>query len=56
MTPQPEADDLEELSREIRRLIESNRLFLERVNDEDYDDEEEAPEAEPEPGEEYEEL
>ena len=57
VTPEPEAGEIEELAKEIRRLIESNRQFLERVNDEDFDDEDEA--AEPEPGEDvedYEEL
>ena len=39
-------DDLEELTGEIRRLIESNRAFLERVGDEEYDDLEETEEAE----------
>jgi hypothetical protein len=57
VTLEPEADEVEELTREIRRLIESNRLFLDRVNDEEYDDEDEDPgvasEAE---SEEYEEL
>jgi len=43
-----ESDDLEELTNEVRRLIESNRVFLERVNDEDYEDEDEA-ESDPEP-------
>lgn len=48
-----EHDDLDELAGEIRRLIESNKVFLERVNDEDYEDEDEAdsdaePESEPE--------
>ena len=57
MTVEPEGDEIEELAKEIRRLIESNRQFLERVNDEDYDDEEESPEPEAEPEvEDYEEL
>lgn len=46
-----EHDDLDVLAGEIRRLIESNKVFLERVNDEDYEDEDEADsdqEAEPE--------
>ena len=43
-----ESDDLEELTNEVRRLIESNRVFLERVNDEDYEDEDEAG-SDPEP-------
>jgi len=53
-----ENDDLEELTSEVRRLIESNRVFLERVNDEDYEDEDEAA-SDPEPASEaddYEEL
>jgi len=54
-----EGDELEELANEIRKLIESNKAFLERVTDEDYDDEEQAGEAdleaEAEP-EEFEEL
>jgi uncharacterized protein YwgA len=33
-----ESDELEELTGEIRKLIESNRIFLERVSDEAYDD------------------
>ena len=58
MTQEPEGDDVEELAKEIRRLIESNRAFLERVNDEEYEDEDaETDESEPEPGaEDYEEL
>ena len=54
-----ESDDLEELTNEIRRLIESNKVFLERVSDEEYEDEDEeseadsAPQAEPD---DYEEL
>lgn len=50
-----ENDDLEELANEIRRLIESNREFLERAGDEDYEDEE--GDSAPEQGaEEFEEL
>ncbi|GAW68927.1 hypothetical protein GPEL0_01f5494 [Geoanaerobacter pelophilus] len=51
-------DDLDELANEVRRLIESNKAFLERVTDEDYDDEEEAELAtdEAEDPEDYEEL
>ena len=59
MTSEQEADDVEELAQEIRRLIESNRLFLERMNDEEYEDEDEEadPAAQPESGaDEYEEL
>lgn len=52
-----EIDDLDELTGEIRRLIESNKAFLERVCDEDYDDEDEAEtEDEPESAEDFEEL
>jgi hypothetical protein len=60
-----ENDDLEELTNEIRRLIDSNKLFLERVGDEEYEDESEdgdqaeseASESAAEPGEDdYEEL
>ena len=54
-----EIDDLDELTSEIRRLIESNKAFLERVGDEDYDEEgedEAAPEDEPESAEDFEEL
>ena len=55
-----ENDDLEELTKEIRRLIDGNRAFLERVSDESYEDpenEEEPadPAAEPE-SDDYEEL
>lgn len=50
-------EDLNELASEIRRLIESNRVFLERVSDEAYEDEGEGEgeEAEPAPDD-YEEL
>ena len=41
-----EHDELEELTSEIRRVIESNKAFLERVNDEEYEDEDEGEEAE----------
>ena len=53
----PENDDLEELTKEIRRLIDSNKAFLERVSDEAYEDpdNEEEPAAEPEPDD-YQEL
>ena len=40
-----ESDELEELTGEIRRLIESNRAFLERVSDDAYDDPDEAEEG-----------
>jgi hypothetical protein len=52
-------DDLEELTKEIRRLIESNKQFLERVGDEEYEEEggEADPDPEAEPGaDDYEEL
>jgi hypothetical protein len=52
-----ESDDLEELTNEIRRLIDSNKLFLERVSDEEYEDEDEEGGQDLEPGpDEYEEL
>jgi hypothetical protein len=44
---EPEGDEVEELAKEIRRLIESNRLFLERVNDEEYEDEDEDEDSDP---------
>jgi hypothetical protein len=52
-----EDDDLEALADEVRRLIESNKQFLARVNDEEYEDEEdeEAGEGEPD-SEDFEEL
>lgn len=44
-----EHEDLEGLAAEIRRIIESNRHFLERVEDEDFpEDEEETDSADPE--------
>ncbi|MBJ6752144.1 hypothetical protein [Geomonas anaerohicana] len=53
-----EHEDLDELAGEIRRLIESNKEFLKRVVEEDYDDEDEADgeEETPEDPEEFEEL
>lgn len=54
-----ENDDLEELASEIRRLIASNKAFLDRVNDEEceVDDDDEADNQESEEGsEDYEEL
>lgn len=53
-----EHEDLDELAGEIRRLIESNKEFLKRVSDEDYEDEEdgEAEEEEAEDPDEFEEL
>ena len=44
-----EGDELQELASEIRRLIESNKAFLERVSDEAYEDEDEGGEPVPEP-------
>lgn len=35
-----ERSELEELSREIRKVIEGNRKFLDRVMDEDFEPEE----------------
>ncbi|WP_224983446.1 hypothetical protein [Geomonas agri] len=53
-----EHEDLDELAGEIRRLIESNKEFLKRVVEEDYDDEDEADgeEETPEDPEDFEEL
>ncbi len=54
-----ENDDLEELASEIQRLIKSNREFLERVNDEEYDADDEGEESDTDAEEEledYEEL
>lgn len=45
-----ENDDLEELTNEIRRLIASNKAFLDRVNDEDEDYEGEVEGEESDPG------
>lgn len=57
MNPEPEGDKIEELAKEIRRLIESNRQFLARVNDEEFGDEDDAAEPETdEDAEDYEEL
>jgi hypothetical protein len=60
VTPELEGDEVEELTKEIRRIIESNRVFLERVNDEEYEDEDEGADSETgtesEPAEDYEEL
>jgi len=44
-----ESDDLQELTNEIRRIIESNKVFLERVGDEEYEDEDEESDSGPEP-------
>jgi len=51
-------EDLDELAGEIRRLIESNKEFLKRVVDEEYDDEDELDEdgEAPEDAEDFEEL
>ncbi|GFO66245.1 hypothetical protein M1B72_03650 [Geomonas paludis] len=53
-----EHEDLDELAGEIRRLIESNKEFLKRVVEEDYDDEDEVDgeEETPEDPEDFEEL
>ena len=60
MNPELEGDEVEELTKEIRRLIESNKQFLERVNDEEFEDDDETDsEAGPDPeaeAEDYEEL
>jgi hypothetical protein len=53
-----ERDDLESLSREIRKIIDTNRAFLDRIMDDDFEPEGENAE-EPESGktdEEFEEL
>lgn len=34
----PGNEDLEELAKEIRRLIDSNKAFLEKVSDDAYED------------------
>lgn len=49
-----EPDEVEGLAQEIQRLIESNKKFLERIADEDFDAEPE--ESEPETGEELEDF
>lgn len=51
-----ENDDLEELTTEIRRLIASNKAFLERVNDEDEEYEDEGEESDPATDEELEDF
>lgn len=43
-----ENDDLDQLAVEIRKLIESNKAFLERVYDEECDEEESETETEDE--------
>ena len=51
-----ELDDLEELTQEIRKLIEGNKAFLDRVVDEDFDDLDEEEPSDAEAEEEFEEL
>lgn len=55
-----EDDELEALTDEIRRLIESNKQFLARVNDEEYEEEDQDEEGTAQEGEtdsdEFEEL
>jgi hypothetical protein len=46
-------NELEELAREIRKIVQDNNKFLEKVLDEEFEPEEE---AEEEPDEEFEEL
>lgn len=48
-----EVGELDELSREIRKIIDNNKKFLERVMDEDFEPDEPASESE---GEVFEEL
>ncbi|WP_169745373.1 hypothetical protein [Geobacter pickeringii] len=48
-----EANELDELSKEIRKVIDANRKFLERVLDDDFDAED-APEEQDDEG--FEEL
>ncbi|CAG0972888.1 hypothetical protein [Geobacter sp.] len=40
-----ERNELDELSREIRKVIENNRKFLDRVMDEEFEPDDEADEA-----------
>ena len=40
-----ENDELEELAKEVRRLIKSNEDFLKHVNDEEYDADDEGEET-----------
>ncbi|SNB47711.1 hypothetical protein [Geobacter sp. DSM 9736] len=40
--------ELEELEREIRKIIDDNKKFLSRVLDDDFEPEEEEPAEEPE--------
>lgn len=50
-------DDLESLSREIRKIIDTNRQFLDRIMDDDFEaDDDEAGEPHGEVEEEFEEL
>ncbi len=46
-----EKNELDELSKEIKRVIAGNRKFLKRVMDEDFEPEEEESEATEEAGE-----
>ena len=57
MTQDVEAgDEVAELAKEIRRLIESNKQFLEKVYDEDYDDDESDEDSEDESEDESEDI
>ncbi len=47
----PEKNELDELSKEIRKVIAGNKKFLKRVMDEDFEPEEEEGEAGEEAGE-----
>ena len=40
-------DDMEELGKEIRKTIEENRKFLDRIMDDEFDPEEEGEEDDP---------
>jgi hypothetical protein len=51
-----ETDDLEELTGEIQRLIASNKAFLDRMNDEEYQCDEEGESDAADELEDYEEL
>ena len=43
---EPIKDPVGELAQEIRRVIDDNRMFLERVMDDEFEDEEDPDEAE----------
>lgn len=43
-----EKEQMDELTREVRRVIEENRRFLERVMDDEFESEDE-PDEDPEP-------